>query len=101
MKTIEQVLSECPKHDCAYVLYGGRWHRIEEHQVRLLEAAIAEGELDNKDVRIKLADGYEVRWLKDRPWRLENISDRTNLFTLCPKIHIRTLRVENEQNKTK
>lgn len=98
MKTIEQVLRECPRHDCAYVLYNGRWHRIEEHEVRAIQAAIAEGDLDNKDVRIKLANGYEPKWDEEKPWRLENISFETNLFTLCGRLHMKTLAVERERN---
>ena len=98
MKTIEQVLRECPKHDCAYVLYNGRWHRIEEHEVRAIQAAIAEGDLDNKDVRIKFG-GKEQRWSKDSPWRFDNPYHGSNIFDCSTKLTIRMLRVENERNK--
>lgn len=98
MKTIAQVLSECPKHDCAYVLYNGRWHRIEEHEVRAIQAAIAEGDLDNKDVRIKFG-GKEQIWSEDRPWRFDNPYHGSNIFDCCPKLTMRMLKVENEINK--
>ena len=97
MKTIEQVLSECEKHDCAYVLYNGRWHRIEEHEVKAIQAAIAEGDLDNKDVRIKFG-GEERAWSKETPWRFDDLYG-SNIFDCVPRQWIRVLRVENERNK--
>lgn len=97
MKTIEQVLSECPKHDCAYVLMNGRWHRIEEHEVKAIQAAIAEGDLDNNDVRIKIG-GRVRQWSKETPWRFDNLNG-TNIFECVPRIFVRVLRVENERNK--
>lgn len=97
MKTIEQVLSECPKHDCAYVLYGGRWHRIEEHEVRALQAAIAEGDLDNKGVRIKFG-GRERVWSGEIPWRFDDLYD-TNIFSLSVMMMRKVYRVEMAQNE--
>jgi len=97
MKTIEEVLQECPKHDCAYVLYGGRWHRIEEHEVKALQASIAEGELDNKDVRIKFG-GRERSWRDETPWRFDD-TDGTNIFDCIPRIWIRVLRAEHKRNE--
>ena len=101
MKTIEEVLRECPKHDCAYVLINSRWHRIEEHEVRAIQAAIAEGDLDNKDVRIKFG-GEERKWDWETPWRFDDLYG-TNIFDCCSRLWLRVLRVERnkEEQRTK
>ena len=52
MKTTEQILRECPKHDCAYVLYNSRWHRIEEHQLRRIELAVIRGEIEPPQIKL-------------------------------------------------
>ena len=83
MKTIEQVLQECPKHDCAYVLYNGRWHRIEEHELRAIQVAVCCGSVEPP--RIKLNNGEQWEWSKELPGRSEN------------KLHSNILRLNGEQ----
>lgn len=76
MKTIEQVLRECPKQDKAYVLMNGRWHRIAEHEVRAIQVSVCVGCLEPP--RIKCSNGEELRWDKERPGRF--LDFKTNLF---------------------
>ena len=67
MKTVEQVLRECPKHDCAYVLYNGRWHRIEEHELRAIQVAVCCGSINPP--RVKLSNGENWVWSEELPGR--------------------------------
>ena len=70
MKTIEQVLRECPKKDKAYVLMNGRWHRIEEHELRAIQVAVCCGCVEPP--RIKFSNGELWQWSDKRPGRCEH-----------------------------
>jgi len=90
MKTIEQVLSVCPKQDKAYVLMNGRWHRIAEHEVRAIQVSVCLGCLEPP--RIKCSNGEELRWDKQRPGHFLDIN--TNLFRVSTEQTRNLMRAE-------
>lgn len=97
MKTIEQVLSECPKHDCAYVLYGGRWHRIEEHELRWIELAVMKGEIEPPKLKLNgvIAEFGEDGRIEYAP----NYYNGCNIYLLNAKIHIEGYQLRRKDNE--
>ena len=89
MKTIEQVLRECPKHDCAYVLYGGRWHRIEEHELRWIELAVIEGKINPPKVKL---NGLVAEFDVDGKLEFPPHCYESNIYSLNGQIHMRVLK---------
>lgn len=90
MKTFNEIMESCPKHDSAYVLYNGRWHKVEEHQLRYLCVLVASGKL-SKDTLIKYSDGT-ITSFRDNG-RLYSIGD-TNIFMLNSVLNRELNRIE-------
>lgn len=91
MKSVGDVLRECPKHDCAYVLHNGRWHRIEEHELRWLELAVMRGEVEPP--RLKL-NGVKARFGEDgRIEHAPNFYNDCNIYLLNAKIQIEKYKI--------
>lgn len=84
MKNIEQILHKCPKHDCAYVLYNSRWHRIEEHELRWIELAVIRGEILPPKVKLNgiIAEFGENGRLMKSP----HLYNESNIYELNSKI---------------
>lgn len=83
MKTFKELMANCPKHDCAYVFYNKRWHKVSETELLYIEILVAKGELSRKDISIKYADG-SVTYLHSNG-RPDFIGD-TNLYTLSSRL---------------
>lgn len=96
MKRIEEVLRECPKHDCAYVLINHRWRRVEEHELRYIGACIAKGELDPEGIKVKHSDGQLNSF--DSKGRLEEFIEESNIYRLNSQLSIIVLKREREEH---
>lgn len=92
MKTIDQVLRECPKHDCAYVLYNSRWHKVEEHELRWIALSVLKGEIDAPKLKL---NGEIVEF--DEEARIGY--NGCNIYILNGLIHMETLRLRRKDNE--
>ena len=90
--TIEQALKAAPRHDCAYVLIGHRWHHVEEHELRWLCLMTAEGRL-SPGTRVKMKDGQETV-IRDNGF-LEHKVD-SNILSLDGTMHMGLLRIARD-----
>lgn len=88
---MKELLKDCPKHDCAYVLYKNRWHKVEEHELRYLCLRVAKGEIPS-GLKIKYIDGT-ISHIKENG-SLDEI--RSNIFFLCGRIHREFVRLKNK-----
>ena len=91
MKTFNELMESCPKHDSAYVLYNGRWHKVEEHQLRYLCVLVASGKL-SKDTLIKYSDGTITSFRSTG--RLYEVGRNTNIFRLNSVLNRELNRIE-------
>lgn len=81
MKSFNELMAQCPKHDCAYVLYNKRWHRIEEHELRYICVLVANGDLP-EDTMIKFSDGSIHNVGKNGRFPNISIPVQSNIFLL-------------------
>lgn len=79
MKTFQELIANCPKHDYAYVYYNKRWHKVSETELLYIQNLVAKGELSTNDVSIKYSDGSVTRL--NHNGRPESIGD-TNIYRL-------------------
>lgn len=79
---MKELLKDCPKHDCAYVLYKSRWHKVKEHELRYLCLRVAKGEIPS-GIKIKYQDGT-ISYITENG-SLNEI--RGNIFFLCGSIY--------------
>lgn len=95
MKSVEEILHGCPKHDCAYVLYNGRWHRIEEHELRWLELAVMKGECEPPKLKL---NGINAEFDADGALELPPHCLESNIYCLNGNIHMEKIKILRKIN---
>lgn len=81
MKKFKELMAQCPKHDCAYVLYDKRWHRITEHELRYICILVARGDLP-VGIKVKMSDGKVFQISKNGRFEYNPFITESNIFRL-------------------
>ena len=97
MKSFNELMAQCPKHNCAYVLYNKRWHKVLEHELRYICVLVARGDLP-VGIKVKMSDNKIFQISKNGRFESTIVTTESNIFRLNSILNREINRIELKPN---